>query len=93
MSGWSQPYAACHFAYGNVGCAIDWLRGVIEATPEELAFEMFACIPDELREAYAVRSAHEMRGAIGSVSVHSLGFAIYVRLTRRRRTVKLNGCQ
>jgi hypothetical protein len=58
MSGWSQPYAACHFAYGNVGCVIDWLRGVIEATPEELAFEMFACMPDELREAYAVRSAH-----------------------------------
>ena len=53
-----HAFVARHFAYGNVGCVIDWLRGVIEATPEELASEMFACIPDELREAYATRSAN-----------------------------------
>lgn len=46
-------FEARHFAHGNVGCLVDWLRGVIVATPEQLAAQMFACMPKELRAAYA----------------------------------------
>lgn len=51
-----HAFEARHFAYGNVGCVVDWLRGTIEATPEQLAAEMFACMPETLREAYASRA-------------------------------------
>ena len=55
----SRRYAfeARHFAYGNVGCVVEWLGGMIEATPEQLAAEMFSCMPKTLRDAYAARSA------------------------------------
>ena len=46
-------YAARHFAYGNIGCLIEWLDGQIEATPEQLAAQVFSCMPSDLREAYA----------------------------------------
>ncbi len=45
-------FRARHFAHGNVGCTIDWLRGELDATPRQLAALMFSCIPDTLREAY-----------------------------------------
>ena len=46
---------ARHFAYGNIGCVVEWLRGEIEATPAQLAADMFACLPPELHEAYAAQ--------------------------------------
>ena len=48
-------FAVRHFAYGNVGCLIEWLDGRLEATPEQFASHMFACMPPELRDAYAER--------------------------------------
>ena len=48
-----HAFVARHFAYGNVSCVVDWLRGSITATPEQLAACMFGCMPDALREAYA----------------------------------------
>lgn len=52
-------FKARHFAHGNVGCLIDWLRGEVHATPEQLAAQMFACMPSELRGAYESRSLWE----------------------------------
>ena len=49
----AHAFEARHFAHGNVGCMVDWLRGYIDATPEQLAAHMFACLPAALREAYA----------------------------------------
>lgn len=46
-------FEARHFAYGNVGCLVEWLRGDLEATPAQLAKRMFSCMPAALREAYA----------------------------------------
>lgn len=51
-----RQFEARHFAHGNVGCVVDWLRGSLEATPEQLAAFMFACMPETLRKAYAERS-------------------------------------
>ena len=52
------PYAfeARHFAHANVGCLVDWLNGEIDATPEQLARQMFACMPATLRKAYGQSS-------------------------------------
>jgi AcrR family transcriptional regulator len=50
-----HAFEARHFAHGNVGCVVDWLRGAIDATPEQLAAYMFACLPKELRRAYISR--------------------------------------
>ena len=47
-----RTFEARHFAYGNVGCVVDWLRGGTKATPEQLAKSMFACMPETLRSAY-----------------------------------------
>ena len=47
-----HAFMASHFAYGNMGCLVDWLRGSISATPEQLASCMFECMPAALREAY-----------------------------------------
>lgn len=44
---------ARHFAYGNVGCVVEWLRGGIEASPAQLAADLFAFMPPDLRKAYA----------------------------------------
>ena len=51
----SHRYAfeARHFAHGNVGSVVDWLCGAFAMTPEELAADMFDCMPEELRKAYA----------------------------------------
>lgn len=49
-------FEARHFAYGNVGCMVEWLRGGIDATPAQLATRMFSCMPIELRQAYARQS-------------------------------------
>jgi hypothetical protein len=48
-------FEARHFAYGNVGCVMEWLRGGVKATPAQLAADMFACMPAALREAYAAQ--------------------------------------
>lgn len=48
-----HAFLASHFAHGSVGCVLDWLRGSLAATPEQLASFMFAAMPGELREAYA----------------------------------------
>lgn len=45
-------FEARHFAHGNVGCVIDWLRGALAATPQQLAASMFACMPQTLCAAY-----------------------------------------
>ncbi|MBQ3301867.1 MAG: TetR/AcrR family transcriptional regulator C-terminal domain-containing protein [Eggerthellaceae bacterium] len=45
-------FAARHFAHGNIGCLVDWLRGEIDATPAQLAACMFSCMPEALRDAY-----------------------------------------
>lgn len=50
-------FQARHFAYGNVGCTVDWLRGELEATPRQLAALMFSCLPDALRKAYESSSS------------------------------------
>lgn len=50
-----HAFEARHFAHGNVGVVVDWLRGNIEATPEQLAKSMFAAMPSTLRAAYASR--------------------------------------
>ena len=51
-----HAFEARHFAYGNIGCLVDWLRGSVVATPEALAADMFSCMPDELRRAYTSQS-------------------------------------
>ena len=48
-----HAFEARHFAYGNVGCLVDWLGSSINATPEQLASCMFGCMPATLRNAYA----------------------------------------
>lgn len=48
-----HAFEARHFAYGNVSCLVDWLKGSITATPEQLASCMFDCMPAALRKAYA----------------------------------------
>ena len=48
-----RAFEARHFAHGNVGTVVDWLRGSLDATPDQLASCMFACMPKVLREAYA----------------------------------------
>ncbi len=48
-----HAFGARHFAYGNVSCLVDWLKGSITATPEQLASCMFDCMPAALRKAYA----------------------------------------
>lgn len=53
--GLEHAFEARHFAHGNVGCVIDWLQGTIEATPEQLAATMYACMPATLRAAYQER--------------------------------------
>ncbi len=52
-------FEARHFAYGNVGCLVDWLRGLIDATPQQLAVDMFACLPKTLRAAYEFQAQQE----------------------------------
>ena len=52
-----HAFQARHFAHGNVGCTVDWLRGAFEATPRQLAALMFSSIPDALRKAYKDSSA------------------------------------
>lgn len=47
-----MSFVAHHFAYGNVGCVVEWLRGGIKATPAQLAAHMFSCMPPALRMAY-----------------------------------------
>lgn len=54
--------SARHFAYGNVGCVVEWLRGGIKATPAQLAADMFTCMPPELREAYASQEQRDAGG-------------------------------
>lgn len=54
--GRAHAFEARHFAHGNVGCVVDWLRGAFEATPEQLADAMYACMPVTLREAYRGRA-------------------------------------
>lgn len=52
-----RAFEARHFAHGNVGCLVEWLRGTINATPEQLASWMFSCIPSVLSAAYAQQQA------------------------------------
>lgn len=51
-----MAFEARHFAHGNVGSVVDWLRGDFEATPVQLAVCIFSCIPEVLREAYRTQS-------------------------------------
>ncbi|MBO7673804.1 MAG: TetR/AcrR family transcriptional regulator C-terminal domain-containing protein [Atopobiaceae bacterium] len=64
-----MAFEARHFAYGNVGCVIEWLGGGIKATPEQLASQMFCCMSATLREAYAAR---QRSAAMGSYPPASL---------------------
>ena len=57
----SDAFGARHFAHGNVGCVVDWLAGAFEASPEQLAAYMFACMPPTLRSAYANRANASLR--------------------------------
>ena len=57
-----RAFEARHFAHGNVGCVVDWLRGAIDASPDQLAAHMFACMPKALREAYAAQSGQVVSG-------------------------------
>jgi hypothetical protein len=43
----------CTLTKVSVGCMVDWLSGFIDATPEQLAAHMYACLSAALREAYA----------------------------------------
>ena len=52
-----HTFQARHFAHGNVGCVIDWLRGELAATPQQLAASMFACMPAMLHDAYDALAA------------------------------------
>ena len=52
-----HAFQARHFAHGNVGCVIDWLRGELTATPQQLAASMFACMPATLHDAYDALAA------------------------------------
>ena len=51
-----RVFEARHFAHGNVSCVIDWLRGAIEVSPDQLAACMFSCMPAPLRAAYAAQA-------------------------------------
>ena len=55
----AYAFEAHHFAHGNVGCVIDWLRGNLQATPEQLASSMFACMPKQLHDAYDALASQE----------------------------------
>ena len=57
---------ARHFAHGNVGCVVEWLRGQLDTSPAQLAADMFACMPPELREAYAAQERGDARNATGA---------------------------
>lgn len=50
-----MAFQAHHFAYGNIGCLIEWLRGDIEATPAQLTSRMFDCMPATLSKAYSAQ--------------------------------------
>ncbi|MCR5845518.1 MAG: TetR/AcrR family transcriptional regulator [bacterium] len=52
----APAFEARHFAHANVGCVVDWLNGQIAATPDQLAREMFSCMPALLRKAYEASS-------------------------------------
>jgi hypothetical protein len=56
-----RAFEARHFAHGNVGSVVDWLRGSFEATPAQLASFMFSCMPDALRDAYAAQGENAAR--------------------------------
>lgn len=51
-----QLFDIKHHSYGAIGCVVEWLRGEIEATPEQFAAWESASIPEFLREAYRVES-------------------------------------
>ena len=49
----AEEIRACQIrAADGVGCVVDWLNGEIDATPEQLARQVFACMPTTLRKAY-----------------------------------------
>ena len=48
-----DAFLARHFAHGNVGCVVDWLRGAYDADARQMARSMFALMPATLRAAYA----------------------------------------
>ena len=49
-----QTFAIKHFSHGSIGCTLEWLRGEMEATPQELAAWEFASMPDFLGRAYGM---------------------------------------
>ena len=55
-------FEARHFAYGNIGCLVEWLGGNVKATPAQLAARMFSCMPTALREAYAAQGGKSSGG-------------------------------
>lgn len=54
-------FAIKHFSYGNIGCTIEWLRGELQASPQQLARWEMALMPGFLREAYANYDAELVR--------------------------------
>lgn len=54
-----MAFVARHFAHGNVGCVVDWLRGTLNMSAESLASCMFAAMPKILCDAYAASSRLE----------------------------------
>ena len=57
-----HAFAARHFAHGNVGCVMDWLRGDLQATAEQLATYMFSSMPHDLFEVYERLAASASQG-------------------------------
>lgn len=51
-----QDFEIKHHSYGAIGCVVEWLRGDIEATPEQFAAWESARIPEFLRKAYWAES-------------------------------------
>ena len=57
LSGW-QVFAIKHLSYGSIGCTLEWLQGLLIASPEELAQWEFDSMPPFLKEAYQASVAH-----------------------------------
>lgn len=47
-----ELFAIKHHSFGSIGCTIEWLKGDLQATPEQLAAWEFERMPDFLQEAF-----------------------------------------
>ena len=59
-------FQARHFAHGNVGCTVDWLRGTFKAAPKQHVMRSCALIVSMRR-----RACRPVDGLGHSVTIHA----------------------